>query len=236
MKKLIVKIVVNILTLTRLIGAFLLPIIFSYYNALTSVIFLAGLFVTDFLDGFLARKFGVSTKGGFHLDQLCDKILGLTVILAFITKQRLLIIPLFFEFSIGLINAIRAGLGESGSSSHLGKVKTLIFSITLILVAINVMNVNPFKGITINNHVILVLVLITGLLEVATLFGYIKEANYEIKHPSIKPTTNEKIRSFNDIKCIVKRLWNEKVFLLDRDKPIQQVIQEELVSIHDITK
>ena len=252
MKKRLIKLIVNILTLTRVVGSFCLPIVITKFSALTSIIFLSLLFITDALDGLLARRFKVCTKGGFHLDQFCDKILGLSVLLAFLNKQKWLLLPIILEFSIGTVNVIRASIGETGSSSLRGKVKTIIFSIALVLAGINVMDAtllntlinklpsifNVLKSIdfTINNNVVKIAILFTAVFEIATLIGYIKEALNEIRHPSDKLKTNEKITSFHDIKIIIQRLWNEEVFLSDRDKSIQQVIQEELISIHNIRK
>ena len=58
------KIFVNILTIIRLIATFVLPIIWKSFSPLWILIFVICILLTDFLDGFLARKFKVSTLLG----------------------------------------------------------------------------------------------------------------------------------------------------------------------------
>ncbi len=235
MKKKIIKVIVNTLTLTRLVGAFLIPVINSSDNTILIITYLALLFVTDTLDGMLARKYGVSTKGGFHLDQFCDKVLGIVVLVSFIKKESLLLLLLILEFSIGLVNTIRASCGESGRSSTIGKIKTLVFSITLVLTAIDVYTFDILKNVNfIVNSIVKILILFTASLEILTLIGYIKEAILESKQSRTKLNINEKIKSIRDLKYVIGRLWDENMFLLDRDKSIQMVIEEELVKIHNI--
>jgi CDP-diacylglycerol--glycerol-3-phosphate 3-phosphatidyltransferase len=73
----------NILTLFRVILipffvlAFYLPIENSFYIA-TWIFFIAG--VTDYLDGYLARRWDVSSKLGAFLDPVADKIMVITAL------------------------------------------------------------------------------------------------------------------------------------------------------------
>lgn len=221
-----IKLIVNILTLSRIIGACILPIIFTYIDSLFGLLALTLLLATDAVDGFLARKYDVCTKGGFHLDQFCDKILGISALLCLIRIEFNLILPLIFEVSIALVNIIRATNNKSGSSSIIGKIKTFSFSIMLILVAAKIYMTH------INNTIIIISIIVTGVLELLTLIGYIKEALNE-KRGNSKSFYKEKIKSFSDIKIVIKRLWNEEEFISDRDKPIQEVIEEELKKTHN---
>ncbi|SQD80575.1 CDP-diacylglycerol--glycerol-3-phosphate 3-phosphatidyltransferase [Moritella yayanosii] len=73
----------NILTLFRVILipffvlAFYLPIENSFYIA-ASIFFIAG--VTDYLDGYIARRWNVSSKLGAFLDPVADKIMVITAL------------------------------------------------------------------------------------------------------------------------------------------------------------
>lgn len=80
----------NILTIFRL---FLIPsfaiVFFSnsqhglLYAAL--IFFMAG--ITDILDGFIARKYGLITKTGMILDPLADKLMLITVLTCLVIKN-----------------------------------------------------------------------------------------------------------------------------------------------------
>ena len=67
---------INILTLSRIFIAIIIFIMLmfnSYYFSACILFFIAG--ITDYLDGFLARKFNASSQIGEILDPIADKIL-----------------------------------------------------------------------------------------------------------------------------------------------------------------
>jgi cardiolipin synthase len=71
----IIRLLPNILSFFRLISAFvLIPLILE--NKLVAALFLLiSASVSDFLDGYIARKFHVSSEFGAMLDPLADKVL-----------------------------------------------------------------------------------------------------------------------------------------------------------------
>lgn len=73
MKKKQIQVAINFLTLLRIIG---IPFLFVL-SPVGQIILLIALFLTDFFDGFLARKFAVTSELGAILDLLADKILVL---------------------------------------------------------------------------------------------------------------------------------------------------------------
>ena len=75
-ENLFIKITVNTITSIRLLGALLLPLIYFKYGILISTINILCLFLTDAIDGFLARKFNSSTFLGSLLDVTSDKLLN----------------------------------------------------------------------------------------------------------------------------------------------------------------
>lgn len=82
----------NILTISRivllpvLIGLFYVPGATAAWIALWIYIFCA---VTDFFDGYLARKFGSTSGFGTFLDPISDKIFVVAVLMALATFDRL---------------------------------------------------------------------------------------------------------------------------------------------------
>ncbi|MDR2067454.1 MAG: CDP-alcohol phosphatidyltransferase family protein [Holosporaceae bacterium] len=68
------KYVPNFLSLSRIIlSFFLIPLILNGYVGMSSLVFAVAA-VSDFLDGYCARKFKVSSAFGAALDPLADKI------------------------------------------------------------------------------------------------------------------------------------------------------------------
>lgn len=124
----------NVLTVSRivllpvLIGLFFVPGAVAAWTALAIYIFCA---VTDFLDGWLARKFGSTSGFGTFLDPISDKIMVVSLLLALATFDRLdgfwmipAIIILAREF---LVSGLREYLGPKNIKvpvSKLAKWKT----------------------------------------------------------------------------------------------------------------
>ncbi|PZQ47388.1 MAG: CDP-diacylglycerol--glycerol-3-phosphate 3-phosphatidyltransferase [Micavibrio aeruginosavorus] len=124
----------NILTISRiillpvLIGLFFVPGADAAWAALWIYVFCA---VTDFFDGYLARKFGTTSNFGTFLDPISDKIMVASLLIALATFDRLdgiwmipAIIILMREF---LIAGLREYLGPQNIKvpvSKLAKWKT----------------------------------------------------------------------------------------------------------------
>ena len=119
-----------VLTLIFFVLAYQQYFILSYIIGL-----IAGL--SDFLDGFLARKYQCVTSLGKLLDPLADKIF-LTAVLIIFSKDN--IIPLWITFTIlsreFCVNGLRVTAAQQGkilSASKWGKIKTFTQFIFLAL-------------------------------------------------------------------------------------------------------
>ena len=124
----------NILTITRLFLAF--PLILFLEINKTNYVFVLIIFggITDYFDGFFARKLNLKTKFGAILDPLTDKIFFLIPLL-WICKTDLipfwsLAIILFREL---IISVLRTTMKDGLPASQLGKYKTLSFFISLLI-------------------------------------------------------------------------------------------------------
>ena len=124
----------NILTISRLVLTLPL-IIFLELNKtkfVFALIIIGG--ITDYFDGYFARKLNLKTKFGAIIDPLSDKIF-LLIPLLWLCKMELipfwsLAIILFREL---IISALRTSIKNGLPASQLGKYKTFSFFIALII-------------------------------------------------------------------------------------------------------
>ena len=124
----------NILTISRLFLALplLLFLELNKTNYVFTLIVIGG--ITDYYDGFLARKLNLKTKFGAILDPLTDKIF-LLIPLLWLSKIDLipfwsLAIILFREL---IISSLRSTIKDGLPASQLGKYKTFSFFIALLI-------------------------------------------------------------------------------------------------------
>ncbi len=138
----------NILTLLRIV---LIPIFVLFFyldvpnaNLITTVLFaLAG--VTDWLDGYLARRLGVTSAFGAFLDPVADKLMVATALILIVdnnpTSHSGIWMALPAVVIVGreiTISALREWMAEIGASakvavSMVGKVKTTAQIVALVL-------------------------------------------------------------------------------------------------------
>ncbi|MBW6391448.1 CDP-diacylglycerol--glycerol-3-phosphate 3-phosphatidyltransferase [Billgrantia antri] len=134
----------NILTLARI--AFIpLLVVFVYLPYAWSMPVAAGLFalasVTDWLDGYLARRWNQSTPFGAFLDPVADKLMVAVALALLIERFDTIWLTLPALVIIGreiVISALREWMAEMGKRSSvavswLGKVKTTLQMVALLL-------------------------------------------------------------------------------------------------------
>ena len=84
--------------------------------------------LTDTADGMIARKYNLITDLGKFLDSLADKILVISVMIAFVELRRfsawLLIIVILREFAVSGLRMIAAANNDVSGARMIGKVKT----------------------------------------------------------------------------------------------------------------
>jgi CDP-diacylglycerol--glycerol-3-phosphate 3-phosphatidyltransferase len=138
----------NRITMFRIIITFaFIPAIMAediFYNYIALAIFLVAS-ISDFIDGYLARKYDIVSNFGKVMDPLADKILVLAALLCFVHLQVIpvwmVIIVISRDFFIQGIRQMAAQEGKIIAASNWGKVKTVIEMIaiitTLILISLN---------------------------------------------------------------------------------------------------
>ncbi|MDD4406784.1 MAG: CDP-alcohol phosphatidyltransferase family protein [Bacilli bacterium] len=160
------KIIVNSITMIRIIGTFSLPIASIILSTWGLIFYLICLLLTDAIDGFLARKLNSSTLFGSLLDTIADKLLGIAA-LAILTKYYvIMILPIIIETLIILINTRGALRGAITESSSIGKIKTWILGIAIVFGFLTISTPELLNNL--NNNILL------------TILNYINDNNHSI--------------------------------------------------------
>jgi CDP-diacylglycerol---glycerol-3-phosphate 3-phosphatidyltransferase len=171
------------LTYIRLIGApLILPFLLVYLSpyhilwincSLAILFFLFGL--TDFFDGYLARKYNQITTMGALLDHVADKFLLYSTLIGLVAAHKICFIwPIIWigrEFFIMTLRQIALENNISVKVSSYGKLKTVsqIACLTFVIL-------NPYQGYDIAafywNSIELLLLIISTVLSVGSAYNY----------------------------------------------------------------
>lgn len=128
----------NIITISRIIGTFpLIYFLLKYDTLFGSFMLFILLGLTDFLDGYLARKYNKCTDFGKITDGIADKFLMLSVTICLLVKQiipywTLLIFVRDFLSCVFALNYIKK-TGVVIKSNIFGKIKTTLHIISVAL-------------------------------------------------------------------------------------------------------
>lgn len=137
----------NLLTLLRLI---LIPVcVFIYYvpaewaYIVTAIVFTVAA-ITDWFDGYLARKLGQTTPFGAFLDPVADKLIVAAALVVLVERHETVWLTIPAVIIIGreiVISALREWMAEVGKRSSvavnmIGKIKTAV-QMTAIIVLLS---------------------------------------------------------------------------------------------------
>lgn len=126
------KVIPNLLTISRPLGMIPVNILFFTGNVIPAVILTGCLLFTDFFDGKLARKWGVTSKLGADLDAVGDKIIFLGLALPLLVNVPGLAVNFLLESAIAGVNVFGRLNDLETKTVFSGKVKTWFLSFTLI--------------------------------------------------------------------------------------------------------
>lgn len=174
-----------VLTWTRIalipliVGVFMIPtsVLSMHSQNLLGCIFFIVAAVTDALDGFIARRYGMGTTLGAFLDPVADKLMvsaALIVLLAFGRVDMLVALVIIGrEITVSALREWMARVGESGKVkvNWFGKIKAIaqMVSISMLLYFDPIGAWNVYLTGTI-------LIYIAAILTIYSMFVYLKAA------------------------------------------------------------
>ena len=167
----------NFLSAFRMVAFLPIIILFSSEYYLTSFLLFTAAAWSDFLDGFLARRYKITSNLGSLLDLLADKILvsSILIFLVFYTGNiYLLILSTIIILREISISSLRLFLVSNGveiskiTPDKFGKLKTFLqmFSLSLLLI-------HPLLG-NIFFVSVLILLLLSTFLSILSFLNYLK--------------------------------------------------------------
>ncbi|MEI6132626.1 MAG: CDP-alcohol phosphatidyltransferase family protein [Bacillota bacterium] len=112
--------IANILTLIRLLLVPIFAVFFIQGNYLLAIVVFVLCGITDFVDGFIARKYDMVTEFGKLMDPLADKVLQITA---------LVLLTIYFQINIAIVIvfALKEAVMLTGST-FLYRKKVVVFS------------------------------------------------------------------------------------------------------------
>lgn len=223
-------ILVNIITLSRLVGAFILPFIYTKYGSSISSIFTLGLFATDAIDGFLARALHCSTFFGSILDGFSDKLLNTVSFILLGIEYNIMFAPLILEIAI-LYTMYNTYIHRGNvQSSKTGKIKTIILDvcviISFIIIGLPTLELNiPFINHLISHEKTYIMFLgsIITISSIFALIDYIKK-NKEVKNNSKLKRIKLKGKVKKTLKELLNNLFNPEYYYQNKDESIMKLL------------
>ena len=222
-------IIVNVLTLIRIIGTIILIPIYKNYGGFAVGILALICYLTDSIDGILARKLKASTFFGALFDGTADKLFTIMsfIILYLITPYA--IIPILFEIAIVFVQIIKYKNNLNVKSNIVGKLKTWILAICVILTFlvsdINRITFIPLKFInwlnSLNaNNLYFILLMPAIIMEILTLLSYIQEIFKPINKKAFQIDNEMPVKSKSSNKWYnFKKIWlDPKFYNLHKDE------------------
>ena len=205
----------NLLTFSRALFGPVVSIMFLMGFPVAGVISTMLLFLTDMIDGKLARKWDVVSKFGADLDAFCDKIMFLGLSVPLLVGNPVIFLNFILEGVISLINVIGRINGLDTKTVFSGKVKTC-----LLLVMLGVGYLVQYLNVSVS--FLNILVGLTAVSQGVAISDYIKEykrMNKEKKKIE-KSIEIEKILFEDDSKkenekSIIDELKYERDFILN---------------------
>ncbi len=133
--------VLRILLIPVFVGIFYLPVdmLDPYWVNFSATLVFSFAAMTDWLDGYLARRWNQISAFGAFLDPVADKLMVAAALIVLVELERtgaiVALIIIGREIAISALREWMAGIGERGSVAvaSLGKIKTAVQMIAILL-------------------------------------------------------------------------------------------------------
>ncbi|MEQ1592937.1 MAG: CDP-diacylglycerol--glycerol-3-phosphate 3-phosphatidyltransferase [Thiobacillaceae bacterium] len=180
----------RILLIPLMVGVFYLPA--GWLTALDTDLLAAGCFgvaaLTDWLDGYLARKLGQTSAFGAFLDPVADKLMVAAALIVLVDLDRasplVALIIIGREITISALREWMAKLGKSASVavSFVGKLKTAAQMIAIMML----LYYRPVPGFDVTLWGT-VLIWLAALLTLVSMLYYLKMAARALQSQHAQP-------------------------------------------------
>ena len=215
-------VIVNFITIIRVLATFFLIPVTIFYGYYVTGIMGVLIYFTDFLDGFLARRWNVSTFFGAFLDGMADKLFTIVFISIITLRVPWMIVPLVMEVIILIIGYNTAFKGNNIHSLIIGKIKAFVLDLLLIASYITA-DFNNFKNAFIPvindltnyqiNITLTLFILIILSFEIFTIISYIfydiKNSKTNLEYQKILQESKSIKDMFQKRKKVTKKLYQE---------------------------
>lgn len=228
MKKIIKLLIVNLITSIRLIGAFILPFIYYRNGISEAAVFIIILFLTDAIDGLLARTLHASTFFGSMMDAVSDKLLNGISFIILGLEYNIMIAPLVIEISILYTTYSTYRYGGNVQSTITGKIKTVILDIFVILsfalLSLPTLNINKLfitKLINLTDFIIHIFGFIIIIACLVALFDYMGKNKAARLNPNCKEKKYEE-KTKKPFKMILHDLFDINYYKEHKNESIAE--------------
>jgi cardiolipin synthase len=169
----------RILTIPLVIGVFYVPEVWlssGHQNLIATSLFIAAA-ITDWLDGYLARRLNQTSAFGAFLDPVADKLMIAAALIVLVWLQRvdaiIAVVIIGREIAVSAMREWMAKIGQSKSVAvnFLGKIKTISQMIAVPLLLYN----EPI-GVLSPQRVGTWLIYVAAILTLVSMFYYLKLA------------------------------------------------------------
>lgn len=230
--KIIELVLVNAITLCRLFGALFLPIAYHLYGINFIALVTIFLFITDAIDGFLARRLKISTFFGCSMDALSDKVLNATLFILLGIEYRYMIPPLIIEILILYISYLTYKNGGNVKSTKTGKIKTIILDVcvilSLILLSIPKLNIDGKVTKYIISNTDFYIIILSSIITISCLIALLdyikryKNARFNPKYIKVK----KRKKTGKSFKEIITRSFDIEYYSKHKDESIMNQLYE----------
>ena len=230
--KIIELVLVNAITLCRLFGALFLPIAYHLYGINFIALVTIFLFITDAIDGFLARRLKISTFFGCSMDALSDKVLNATLFILLGIEYRYMIPPLIIEILILYISYLTYKNGGNVKSTKTGKIKTIILDVcvilSLILLSIPKLNIDGKVTKYIISNTDFYIIILSSIITISCLIALLdyikryKNARFNPKYIKVK----KRKKTGKSFKEIITRSFDIEYYCKHKDESIMNQLYE----------